>query len=336
MTALEAPAATGPGAALDRAAVYRLLAELFAAEPDADLLALACTVPELAPHATQADAAGYTHVFVLNAYPYASVYLEPDAAIGGARAGFTRGVLEALGLEVDPGTAADHVAVLLAALAALSEREADDGERLAVERARHAQRTLLAEHLLPWLPHFLDAVQRTDRGLYRAAAALAARRLSEHARSLEGEAGAPVPVAREAAATRQRAEGGPPPRPVAEPGQDAPDPPLTRLTSPARCGFFLCRADIARMASELGLSVRFGGRPFMLESLAQAAVQAGCGERLEDALAGFAAERRATLERWSEALPSVAAPWRDALARSTRTAASWAHGATGGGEAGTA
>ncbi|MEJ2668363.1 MAG: molecular chaperone TorD family protein, partial [Deinococcales bacterium] len=254
---------------LELAAGYRLLSELFAAEPDEELLALAATMPALARHATGEAARRYTDVFVINAYPFASVYLEPDGAIDGERAGFIRGVLETLGLEADPSVAADHIAVLLAALAALLEREAAAADALQIERARHAQRALLAGHLLPWAPHFLDAVKRVDDGLYRAAATLARRLLREHSGALfAGRANAPAP--RASGVDGDQGRGAHPAstsapdrsRVQADPGADAsPDAKalLMQLVGPARCGFFLCRADIVGLAAELGLGIRFGG-----------------------------------------------------------------------------
>lgn len=316
---------------LELAAGYRLLAELFAAEPDEELLTLAATVPALAPHATDEAARRYTDVFVINAYPFASVYLEPDGAIDGERAGFTRGVLEALGLAVEPAIAADHVAVLLAALAALLEREAADANALHTDRARHAQRALLAEHLLPWAPHFLDVVERVDDGLYRAAAALTRRLLIGHAGLLFAGRVDARP-AQTGGARRDRGRPAPPaPDPVRArvrtgPGTSSgpqPEAPLMRLTGPARCGFFLSRADIVGVASELGLAIRFGGRIFMLESVVQAAAQTDRGATLQAALVRFALERRGVLEDWSAALPALAPLWHDALGRLDVTVAGW-------------
>lgn len=304
-------------APLERAGLYRLFGELFVDAPDEPLLTLAATVPGLA----QAEASGmterYTRVFVLNAYPFGSVYLSPDGAVGGEHAGFTGGVLNALGLAVEDGLAPDHMSVLVGAVSALLEREAGARDGMRAERARHAQRSLLAEHLLPWAPHFLDAVARVDDGLYAAAAAAERRLLTGHAGSLFGDNGDDAAVA--------LGDGGRGParehRSDADPHESAAPPaaddvsPLVALTRPARCGFFVCRADIGAIAAELGLPVRFGGRAFMLESLVQAAAQAGAGDRLGDALARFATERRRVLEAWSSALPGLAHLWEVALAR---------------------
>lgn len=325
---------------LERAGRYRLLSELFAAEPDDELLAVAATVPELARHATLAASRRYTHVLVLNAYPFASVYLDPGGGIGGERAGFVRDVLETLGLRVDDGVAADHVAVSFAALTALLEREARGAEPVATERARHAQRTLLAEHLLPWAPHFLDAVERVDHALFGAAAAFARRLLVGHARSLfpagepladasrdaAGRAGGGAATSGGQAVPRAAAHRGDRPATAGRAGSDL----LTELASPARCGFFLSRADITAIAAGVGLAVRFGGRRFMLESVAQAAAQRGDGDALRAALTRFAADRRAVLDGWAAALPALAPLWRDARASLDAAVAGWLPGRTAG------
>ena len=311
------PAGTSERSALlERAGTYRLAAELFAREPDAELLALASTVPALAAHATPRAAARYTHVFVLNAYPFASVYLDADGGIEGEHAGFTRGVLEALGLRVEPGTAADHIAVQLDALAALVEREADandaadaadagDPAGRAAARARHAQRALLGEHLLPWAPLFLDAVARVDEGLFRAMAGSTRDTLVAHAAALLGGASARPPS----------------PGPADGPHESVPLSTVDRLSVPARGGLFLCRADLARLGGALGLPLRFGGRRFMLEGLAQAAVQQGASEALTGALADVVRERRRRLEGWAHDLPDLAPLWQPRLERLDATLA---------------
>jgi len=336
------PAGTSERSALlERAGTYRLAAELFAREPDAELLALASTVPALAAHATPRAAARYTHVFVLNAYPFASVYLDADGGIEGEHAGFTRGVLEALGLRVEPGTAADHIAVQLDALAALVEREADandaadagDPAGRAAARARHAQRALLGEHLLPWAPLFLDAVARVDEGLFRAMAGSTRDTLVAHAATLLGGASARPPAsgpdprdeARENTtdSTTDAASGRAPERyPAGIPDDgEAHHSTVDRLSVPARGGLFLCRADLARLGGALGLPLRFGGRRFMLEGLAQAAVQQGASEALTGALADVVRERRRRLEGWAHDLPDLAPLWQPRLERLDATLA---------------
>lgn len=297
-----APRATDRAAPRELAGWYRLAAESIAAEPDEALLAILAEVPDLAPHATPEAAARHTHVFMLNVYPFASVYLGGDGALHGERAAFTRDVLRALGLRAEErgGVAADHLAVALDALAALLEREADADDAVEAARARHAQRTVLGEHLLPWIPHVLGAVERVDDGLYAAVARRLRATLARHAArlaTLEDEvAPAPTPAA-------------------PEPDASAPDDPLAWLAAPARCGMFLARDDLAALAAEAGLPARIGGRRFVLRELGRAAVSDAETVALGDALAAFARARRCELLAWQRELPTFASAWRPLLDR---------------------
>ncbi|MEJ2289228.1 MAG: hypothetical protein P8Y02_11410, partial [Deinococcales bacterium] len=69
------------------------------------------------------------------------------------------------------------------------------------------------------------------------------------------------------------------------------------------------------LGGSVGLPLRFGDRRFMLEGLAQAAVQQGASDALTHALAGFVQERRVRLESWARDLPDLAPLWRPWLER---------------------
>lgn len=336
----EAAEATRTGVASadprDLAGWYRLAADLFEREADAELLDVLSEVPGLSPYATPDAAARYTDVLVLNVYPFASVYLDADGALHAGRATFTAGVLRALGLRVHAreGVSADHVSVALEALAALLEREVDADSDVDADRARHAQRTVLAEHLLPWAPLFLGAVERVDDGLYRAVARTVETTLRRHAARLAAldaappEAAPPEPTPPEAAPSESHAADlAPPPGhdgDGTEPGDAADDgdgeEPLAWLAAPARCGMFLARDDIAALAAQAGLPTRVGGRRFVLRQLGTAAASGQEeSEALRDALARFARDRRRELDAWAEALPAFAPVWRPLQGRLAAT-----------------
>ena len=317
----------------DLAGWYRLAADLFEREADAELLAVLSEVPGLSPYATPEAAARYTDVLVLNVHPFASVYLDADGALHAGRATFTAGVLRALGLRVHEreGVSADHVSVALEALATLLEREADTASDVDADRARHAQRTVLAEHLLPWAPLFLGAVERVDDGLYRAVARTVGTTLRRHAARLAALDAAPPEAAPPEAAPPEpnAADLAPPPEhdgDGTEPGDAADDgeaeDPLAWLAAPARCGMFLARDDIAGLAARAGLPTRIGGRRFVLRQLGTAAASGEEeSEALRDALAAFARDRRAELDTWTEALPAFASVWRPLRGRLDATEA---------------
>lgn len=301
------------------AGFYRLLSELYAREADEDLLAAAAGVPALRPHATPEAAARHTHVFVLNVYPFASIYLDEGGTMHGERAAFTRDVLQAVGLRLAErvGLAADHVAVALDALAALLEREAAATTVVHAQRARHAQRTVLSEHLLSWAPPFLGAVERIDGRLYGAAATLTRTLLARHVAWLDGSGEEPP-------GSSGLGEAG---RVVRE--EDAPPTMFDLLASPIRCGMFLSCDDLSLLARAADVPTRVGGRRFVLEDLLSAASDEWVASDLRTALLDFTRARRGELEVWARAMPSFPGAWQPWLERLAATEARLGGGPSG-------
>src|SRR5918999_1564126 len=125
------------------------------------------------------------------------------------------------------------------------------GERR--ERVRGARRALLWEHLLSWLPVYLDKVVRVAPPFYRRWAETLRAALDAEAGELGTQAELPLHL-REAPAP-------------ADPREAAPEEFLKSLLAPARSGLILVRDDLARAARELGTGVRAGERLFALRSL---------------------------------------------------------------------
>jgi hypothetical protein len=199
------------------------------------------------------DGAGHTEVFVLNCPPYASVYLGAEGGLGGEGTDRVAGFWRAIGL-TPPGEP-DHLAALLGLYATLGEA-AQDSRRpataAALTRTRHV---LLAEHLWPWLPGYLDAV--TDLGI----PALASwARLTGQALLAEDrpQHGSQLPLAQRAA---------PPPLSTGWPLTDL----LGALTAPVRCGFILTRRRLAAAAGDIGTGYRIGERRFALHAMIEQA-----------------------------------------------------------------
>ena len=217
------------------AELMRALAVL--AEPPRKESAAVAAALELDP--PTADA--YTAVFVLDVYPYASVYLNADGMLGGESRDRVAGFWRALDLR--PPAEPDHAAALLGLLASLTEAAASDA------RAAHARHALLWEHVLPWMPLFAAKVQDVGVGPYPAWADRLMTLLCHEAR----RAPAPTPSAvhlRDAHAL---------PR-------DTPRD-LQAVLSPLLSGMVIARSDLARAARTLGLGLRRGERRFMLRSL---------------------------------------------------------------------
>jgi TorA maturation chaperone TorD len=218
--------------------------------------------------------AEYARLFGLQLYPYASVYLGAEGMLGGEARDRIAGFWRALGLT--PPAEPDHLATLLAGYANLAE-------------SPPARAAFLWEHLLSWLPAYLDKL----RGLAGPAYAGWADRLREvlaaDARVLPAPPRLPLHL-REAPAL---------------PGEnDGRDTWVAALLAPVRCGMILTRTDLGRAAADLGLGLRAGERRFALAALLD--------QRAPDVLAWLAREAdawRAAHAAWQPVTGDVARWW---------------------------
>ena len=193
--------------------------------------------------------AEHTEVFVLNCPPYASVYLGAEGGLGGEAADRAAGFWRAIG--ITPPAEPDHMTALLSLYARLGEAAGQTrvpATAGVLTRARHA---LFWEHLWPWLPGYLDAVD--DLGTPALAPwARLARRALEADRG--DHPGGRLPLALRAA-----------PAPATEPGgmSDL----LDMLTAPIRGGFVLTRRRLSAAAAGAGAGHRIGERRFSLRAV---------------------------------------------------------------------
>jgi hypothetical protein len=227
--------------------IFRALA-VFAEPPDR---AGAGRVAEALGLGPPPETSAYTNLFVFQLYPYASVYLGDEGMLGGEACARVAGFLAALGQE--PPREPDHLATLLGAYASLCASEEEEGDADRRERLRGARRAFLWEHLLSWLPVYLDKLTRVAPRFYKAWADLLREALDSEAQSLGAQEALPLHL-REA-------------RGVADPRAASPEEFLKTLLAPARSGLILVRDDLARVARELGTGVRAGERLFALRSL---------------------------------------------------------------------
>lgn len=226
-----------------RADLFRALAVL--AEPPTTETSRIARLLGLEP---EPHAASYTELFVLQLFPYASVYLGGEGMLGGEARDRIAGAWRAVGAV--PPTEPDHLAVLLGAHARAIELE--HGERDAARHeARHRLRaTLLWEHLLSWVGPYLAKLDEIGTPPYAGWGGLLRRALMAEAQQM----GPPetLPLALRAA-------------PVQE--ADGKDDLLGHLLAPVRSGIVLTRYDLARCARDLGLGLRQGERRYMLQAL---------------------------------------------------------------------
>ncbi len=196
-------------------------------------------------------ASEYTELFVLQLYPYASVYVGAEGMLGGEARDRIAGFWRALG--ESPPAEPDHLAVMLAQLASLVEGEAaehDTTRRQAISRARTA---FFWEHLLCWLPPYLTKVASHAPPTYQAWARLVQDVLAVETQRLDVIPGLPLHL-REA-----------PPSPT--PRDADREAFLASLLVPVRSGMILTRADLSRAARTTGLALRAGERRFALNAL---------------------------------------------------------------------
>jgi TorA maturation chaperone TorD len=213
------------------------------------------------------EAPEYTDVFVFHLYPYASVYLGPEGMLGGEARDRVAGFWRALRLA--PPAEPDHLAALLGLYASLADREEDDEDPARRLLWRQARTALLYEHLVSWLPPYLDRVEALGSPAYRAWAVLLRSALGEET-AAAGEPGVLSAHLRAAAAL-------PDPRCLGSRAF------VTGLLAPVRCGMILTRADLARGARRLGLGLRMGERTFTLAALLSQAPDAVLGWLAEEA-----------------------------------------------------
>lgn len=196
-------------------------------------------------------ASEHTEIFVFQLYPYASVYLGAEGMLGGEARDRVAGFWRALG--ETPPHEPDHLSIMLALYAHLSELEAKEPEAARRESWRRAREAYLWEHLLSWLPAYLSKLTEIATPFYRRWGEMLQEALREEARG----AGRPAHVSlhlREAAGLVDPREG--------ETAEF-----LQTLLSPARSGMILVRSDLSRAARTLSLGLRAGERKYVLESL---------------------------------------------------------------------
>jgi TorA maturation chaperone TorD len=220
------------------------------------------------------EASAYTDTFVLRLYPYASVYLGAEGMMGGEARERVAGFLAALGQLPPPEP--DHLALLLATYAWLAEAEAAENDARRREYLRGARRAFLWEHLLSWLPVYLDKLARAAPAFYRRWGELLRAALDAEAEALGAQRALPLHL-REAPSLADprapfsedpRASSSKDPRATSEDARTSSSEDFLRtLLAPARSGVILVRDDLARVAGELGVGLRAGERLYALRSL---------------------------------------------------------------------
>jgi TorA maturation chaperone TorD len=253
---------------------------LWLREPDAAALEAAREIESLLPHAGSVDdlSPAYAELFLLNVYPYGTVFTDPSGELNAPGAEEAARRCEAAGysapefLEVG---APDHAGLGLGLLGHLAERGETDAAFLSI--------------LLDWLPVCCLAVERDPAAhpFYRSLATLTRGKL------LENAAFAAAPPAEPAGAFDTEEEIG------------LPDV-VRYLIAPARSGVFLSRSRLGTISRRAGLQIPFGSRWEVAEALFSVAGQTGRVPEVLTLLEEEAAHWTEAFREWSDAYTSWA------------------------------
>jgi TorA maturation chaperone TorD len=271
-----------------------LLSRLWLSEPDARTFVRAREAGLLGRGAPTGLAAAWTDLFLLNVYPYGTVFTDISGELNGPAAAAVAHRYEAARYrppELAGAGAPDHAGLCLGFLAQLAQEGREDPPFLA--------------WTLDWLPVCALAVecQPSAHRFYRDMAAATREALLS---------GASVSAS---AAPRDLA-------PVLEAGDETEEVvDLSRLVrfllAPAASGFFLSRSRLGALALEAGLRLPFGSRFDVARSLFEAAGECG---RVEPVLAALSREAEAwdaaysVLAREHVAWRARAGAWRARIA----------------------
>jgi hypothetical protein len=234
----------------------------------------------------------YVDLFLLQAYPYASVYLGAEGMLGGDARDRAAGFWRALGFV--PPSEPDHLAALLGLYATLIEAERDEPDPARRLLRRASRQALLWEHLLSWCPTYLDTVADLAPPGYAAWATLLRATLVDEAARVGLQADLPLALRL---------------APELPPADAEPDEWVAAILAPVRSGLIVTRADLGQGGARLGLGLRMGERSRMLRSML---------ETDPDATVAWLAERADhAVDRHATRVPTlgpVAAHWRDRAA----------------------
>jgi Nitrate reductase delta subunit len=200
---------------------------------------------------TSPEPSVYHDLFLLQAYPYASVYLGAEGMMGGEAGDRVAGFWRAL--HVTPPSEPDHLCSLLALYVSLAERgaaEEDEAFRALVASARGA---LLHEHISSWVFPFLSKVREFGGIFYGRWSTMLEEAILAEIRSSTRPLSLPLHL--------REAPGLPDPR------TDGGEAFLHGLLAPVRSGMIVTRGDLAGAARRFGLGLRMGERAYILKAL---------------------------------------------------------------------
>jgi TorA maturation chaperone TorD len=298
---------------------YSLLSRLWLSEPDEATLTKALALPGMASIAATADelSVAYTDLFLLNVYPYASVFLNSNGEMNGVRSRELQALYLSFGYQPEDlykVGAPDHIGLSLGLLAHIPQA---------------MRSAVLSRYILDWVPVLCLAVERQPavHPFYRALAVHTRQELflDYVGKDRTEETHLPfqpsmledwieLPMVNEGEERQVN------PVSVFQPStsDDWIDLPLAhvvqRLLSPDRSGVFLSRNQLGHWARRLEVPLAFGERNRLGISLFEAA---GLVERVFELFEWILMEVRAwdaSYIAWAEEYPAwlcFAGEWRE-------------------------
>jgi len=275
----------------------QLLSHLWLHEPTAETISGAAKELNL-PHAAPDElASAYTDLFLLNVFPYGTVYTDLDGELNAPDAQQIANLFEAHNYhppELNEVGAADHVGLCLGFLSV-----GQDGI-LPIE-----QDTILL-YILDWIPVCCLAVEREPsvHPFYRALATYTRDHLLTR-----------FPITNYELPTTNLQS------PISDDEVRLRD--LVRFfLAPARCGMFLSRSRLGQIGKTLGTRLPFGSRFEVAESLFASAGEAEILDRLISALKDEVEAWANEYQGWAEKYPTwkpLSKEWLSRTANATRT-----------------
>jgi TorA maturation chaperone TorD len=242
--------------------LFRALA-LFAEPPGKESARVAAAL-ELGPLPPESE---YTETFLFQLYPFASVYLGEEGMMGGVARDRVAGFWRALSLVPPPEP--DHLSTMLALYAQLCEQEGLEARVEMRESWLRARRAFLWEHLLSWLPVYLEKLDDIAQPFYRRWGETLRQSLCEEIETVGRQEQLPLHL--------REAHG------LLDPREHEAEEFLKSLLAPARSGMLITRSDLVRAGRTLGLGLRAGERKFVLNSLFNQDPPGSLGWLLEEA-----------------------------------------------------
>jgi len=267
-----------------RASAYDVLSDLYLRGVTAEVVPLLMDVPDLVdflvdPVEGDEWAAEHHRLFELQVLPYASVFLEADARLGGDVTALVQRRLVDAGLPRPTSEPADHLGRELQLMAALAGAPTPD-DALA----------FLDGHLLWWLPGFVAALDRNGDPFWRTVGGLTLDLVIDHRQELLRERGGGAPSGSAVPRNLRGVE----PSPLEDTKVG-----LREIAAfvmlPARSGLYLSEADVRAMGKKESLPGGFGSRVLVLETLFRSAVAYGALGAVLGGLSGYVGQVRGML-----------------------------------------